>query len=127
VNVPSDLKYSEEHEWIKKEDGVVLIGITDYAQSELGDIIYVELPQIGKTLAPMETFGTIEAVKTVSDLYCPVGGKVAEVNMELEKQPELINSDPYGKGWMVRMAVTDSGDLDKLMDAAEYEKMIEGK
>jgi glycine cleavage system H protein len=127
VNVPSDLKYSEEHEWIKKEDGVVVIGITDYAQSELGDVIYVELPEIGKELSAMDVFGTIEAVKTVSDLYCPVAGKVAEVNLELEKQPELVNSDPYGKGWMVRVALTDPADLDKLMNASAYEKLIEGK
>lgn len=124
MSIPGNLKYSAEHEWIKVEGKEAVIGITDFAQSELGDIVFVEVDTIGDTLEKNEIFGTVEAVKTVSDLYLPVGGEILELNSELESQPELVNSDPYGTGWMVRIRITDPSELDDLMDAAEYAEHI---
>ena len=121
-DIPSDLLYTEEHEYLKAadEDGVYLVGITDYAQGELGDIVYLELPDPGAIFAKMDTFGTIEAVKAVSDLYCPVAGEILDVNAALEDDPALVNSEPYGAGWMVKLRVDSASDLDGLMDADAY-------
>jgi len=120
--IPRGLFYTEEHEYLKKTDeaGVYLVGITDYAQGELGDVVFVELPSAGDTFGKMETFGTIEAVKAVSDLYCPVEGEVVEVNLALDDDPSLVNSDPYGAGWMIRLRVTSPDELDDLLDAEAY-------
>ncbi|MGQ7868259.1 glycine cleavage system protein GcvH [Sunxiuqinia sp. sy24] len=125
MNLPENLKYTKEHEWVRVEENVVYVGITDFAQGELGDIVFVEVETEGEELDKAETFGTVEAVKTVSDLFMPVGGKVLEFNTELEDEPELINKDPYGKGWLVKIEVTDTTDLDDLMDAAAYQAMLE--
>jgi len=125
MNFPSELKYTKDHEWIKLIDGnIALIGITDFAQQELGDIVYVDVASIGKSLNAEEVFGTVEAVKTVSDLFLPVTGKILELNSALEKQPELVNTDPYGKGWMVKLEVANVADIDGLMDAAAYEALV---
>lgn len=125
MNFPSELKYTKDHEWIKVVDGnTALIGITDFAQQELGDIVYVDVASIGKDLNAEEVFGTVEAVKTVSDLFLPVAGKVLEVNTNLEKHPELVNTDPYGEGWMVKLEVANISDIDGLMDAAAYEALV---
>lgn len=124
MNFPADLKYTKDHEWIRVEGDVAYVGITDYAQSELGEIVFVDITTEGETVAKEEVFGTIEAVKTVSDLFMPVGGKVLEVNAELEDQPELVNEDAYGKGWIIKVAVSDPAELEGLMSAAEYEQMI---
>ncbi len=124
--VPDGLRYTAEHEYLKETDepGVFLVGITDYAQGELGDVVYVELPEPGDTFAPMETFGTIEAVKAVSDLYCPVAGEIVAVNEALDDDPALVNSDPYGEGWMITLRVDDTSELEMLMDSAAYETLI---
>jgi glycine cleavage system H protein len=124
MNVPANLKYTKEHEWILIEGETALIGITDYAQSELGEIVFVEVETIGETLSEGQVFGTIEAVKTVSDLYLPVDGEVLEFNTELEDAPELVNDDAYGKGWIVKISVTNPAQADKLLSAAEYEVLI---
>ncbi len=125
MNFPSDLKYTKDHEWIKLVDGnTALIGITDFAQKELGDIVYVDISTLGKSLAAEAVFGTVEAVKTVSDLFLPVAATIAEVNTALEKKPELVNTDPYGEGWMVKVTVDNTADLDALMDAAAYESLV---
>ena len=124
MNFPADLRYTKDHEWIHLEGNVATIGITDFAQHELGDIVYIDINTTGKTLASEEIFGTVEAVKTVSDLFLPVAGTVTEVNALLEKQPELVNTDPYGEGWMIKMTVEAAGDVEKLMDAAAYEKLV---
>ncbi|MBG9376112.1 glycine cleavage system protein GcvH [Panacibacter sp. DH6] len=125
MNFPSELKYTKDHEWIKVVDGnTALIGITDFAQQELGDIVYVDVASIGKDLNAEEVFGTVEAVKTVSDLFLPVAGKVLEVNTNLEKHPELVNTDPYGEGWMVKLEVANVADIDALMDSAAYEALV---
>src|SRR5512138_3745585 len=122
ANVPADLLYTEEHEYLKPSgDGTYYVGITDYAQGELGDIVFVELPNVGDKFGRMETFGTVEAVKAVSDLFCPVGGEIVEVNAALADDPAVVNDDPYGKGWMIRLRVTDDGELDQLLGANEYE------
>ncbi|MDH5590486.1 MAG: glycine cleavage system protein GcvH [Gemmatimonadota bacterium] len=123
---PSDLLYTEEHEYLRAadEDGVYVVGITDYAQGELGDVVFVELPEVGSSFARMETFGTIEAVKAVSDLFCPVTGEVVAVNAALDDDPSLVNSDPYGAGWMVKLRVDDPSELDALLDAAGYEAHV---
>lgn len=125
-HIPDGLKYTEEHEYLKETDkpGVFLVGITDYAQGELGDVVYVELPEPGESFAPMETFGTIEAVKAVSDLYCPVAGEVVDVNDALDDDPSLVNTDPYGEGWMISLRVDDPGEVDELMDVAGYAEHI---
>ncbi len=125
--VPDGLRYTAEHEYLKETDepGVFYVGITDYAQGELGDVVYVELPEPGDTFAPMETFGTIEAVKAVSDLYCPVAGEIVGVNEVLDEDPALVNSDPYGEGWMIQLRVDDPAELEMLMDGAAYGVLID--
>ncbi|HTN36403.1 MAG TPA: glycine cleavage system protein GcvH [Arachidicoccus sp.] len=125
MNFPSELKYTKDHEWIKAEDGnFALIGITEFAQSELGDIVFVDINSVGSNFKADDVFGTVEAVKTVSDLFLPVAGKIVEVNPELENQPELINTDPYKKGWMVKIEMDNPADLDGLMDAAGYQSLV---
>lgn len=121
---PENLHYTKDHEWILLEGDIATIGITDYAQKELGDIVYVEIETKGKQLDAETVFGTVEAVKTVSDLFLPVSGTITEVNADLEANPELVNSDPYGKGWMVKMKVDDAADVEKLMKADDYEKLV---
>lgn len=125
-DTPQGLHYTEEHEYLKAtdEEGVFLVGITDYAQGELGDVVFVELPSAGDAFDPMETFGTIEAVKAVSDLYCPVKGEIVEVNAALDDDPSLVNSDPYGEGWMIRLRVADTADVEELLDADGYARHI---
>ncbi len=122
MSVPGDLQYTRSHEWVRVEDGVATVGITDHAQDELGDVVFVELPEQGATLAPGDSFGAVESVKAVSDLYAPVGGEVVEVNGALEDSPEKINEDPYGEGWILKLQISDEGDL---LSAADYEKLLE--
>lgn len=124
MNIPENLKYTKDHEWVKLEGNVATIGITEYAQSELGDIVYVEIETKGKPLAAGDTFGTVEAVKTVSDLYMPVSGTVTDVNPALQNQPEVVNKDPYGDGWLVKMKVDNEDDAHSLMSAVDYKKII---
>lgn len=124
MNLPEELKYSKEHEWVKVEDGKVRIGITDFAQSELGDIVFVELPEVGDDIEANEPFGSVESVKTVSELYAPVSGKVVEINEELEDSPEFVNESPYEKAWMIVVELADPSELDNLMTADEYKEMI---
>lgn len=126
--IPGDLSYTAEHEYLKATDEpqVFIVGITDYAQGELGDVVFVELPQAGDHFDKMATFGTIEAVKAVSDLYCPVAGEVVEVNGALDGEPSLVNSDPYGDGWMIKLKVDNASDLSALMNAEAYEAHLEG-
>ncbi len=121
---PTNLKYTKDHEWIRLEGDVAYIGITDYAQSELGEIIFVEVETIGETLNEGEVFGTVEAVKTVSEMFLPVDGEVLEFNDELTDKPELVNEDPYSKGWIIKIAVSDASQVDGLLSAEEYEKVI---
>lgn len=125
MNVLENLKYTKDHEWVKVDGEEAVIGITDFAQSELGDIVFVEVETEGETLDKEEAFGTIEAVKTVSDMFMPVSGEVLEFNEELEDAPELINTDPFGKGWIVKIKISDVAELDELMSAEEYKAMIE--
>lgn len=122
--VPEDLKYTKEHEWAKIEGDIATIGITDFAQSELSDIVYVELPSIGTLVEQMQPFGSIEAVKTVADLYAPLTGEVIEVNEELETNPGIINEDPYGLGWMIKIRITNPEEIQSLLSAEEYKKLI---
>ena len=125
ANIPSDLRFTEEHEYVRSTgDNMVEIGITDYAQGELGDVVYVELPQTGTRFARHDVFGTIEAVKAVSELFAPVSGEVTEVNDRLDGQPALVNTDPYGTGWMIRMRVDDKSEIDGLLDSGAYTKHI---
>lgn len=124
-NTPKELRYSEEHEWTLLEDGKVKIGITDFAQSELGDIVFVELPQVGDDIQTNEPFGSVESVKTVSELYAPISGKVVAVNSELEDSPEFVNESPYEKAWMIIVEPTDVNELDALLTAEQYEEMIQ--
>lgn len=124
MNIPANLKYTKEHEWIAIEGDVATIGITDFAQSELGDIVYVEIETVGETLSKDEVFGSVEAVKTVSDLFMPVSGEILEFNSELESSPEAVNKDPYGSGWMIKVHVSDTSELDGLMDAAAYQDLV---
>ena len=124
MNFPANLRYTKDHEWISLEGDVATIGITDYAQRELGDIVYVEVDTIGKKLEAGEVFGTVEAVKTASDLFLPVSGTITELNSALGNAPELVNNDPYGEGWMVKMTVTNPADVEALMDAAGYEAVV---
>jgi glycine cleavage system H protein len=128
-NIPKDLRYTAEHEYVKStaDTGVVQIGITDYAQGELGDVVFVELPKAGATFVTMQVFGTIEAVKAVSELYCPVAGTVLEANGALEGDPALVNRDPYGGGWMIKLKLKNPADVGGLLDAAAYEKVIGSK
>lgn len=124
MNFPASLRYTKDHEWIKLDGNVATIGITDYAQRELGDIVYVEVETIGKSLKAGDVFGTVEAVKTVSDLFLPVDGTILELNPALANSPESVNSDPYGEGWMVKMTVNNPSDVQELMDAAAYEAVV---
>ena len=124
MNIPSNLKYSKDHEWVRVEGDTAYIGITDFAQSELGEIVIVDITTEGETLAREAVFGSIEAVKTVSDLFMPVGGEVLAVNPKLEDNPELVNSDPYGEGWMIKVKMTDPSEVSKLLDAEAYKALI---
>ncbi len=124
MNFPEELHYTKDHEWIKLEGNVATIGITDFAQHELGDIVYIDVNTVGKTLAAEEIFGTVEAVKTVSDLFLPVHGTILEVNELLNKQPELVNTDPYGDGWMIKMTVTDIAAVMSLLSKADYANLV---
>ena len=125
MNFPQDLRYTSEHEWVRiKEGNIVTIGITDFAQGELGDIVYVDVDSIGKHLNANEVFGSVEAVKTVSDLYMPVDGKVLELNTVLDSSPDLVNIDPYGAGWIIRVEMSNPSQLEELMDAAAYESRV---
>lgn len=124
MNFPENLRYTSEHEWIRVEGDIAYVGITDYAQSELGEIVFVDVPTLGEIVAQGEVFGSVEAVKTVSDLNMPVTGEVLEINEALDAQPELVNNDPYGEGWMIKISVKDAVELDKLMDAAAYQASL---
>jgi len=124
MNIPTELKYTKDHEWVKIEGDIVTIGITDFAQSELGDIVYVEVETLDETLDAEEIFGTVEAVKTVSDLFLPVSGEIIEFNDALEDAPENVNSDPYGDGWMIKVKFSDASQLDELMSADDYKALI---
>lgn len=124
MNIPSELRYTSDHEWIKTEGNIALVGITDFAQGELGDIVFVEIETVGNHLEKGSTFGTIEAVKTVSDLFLPVSGKVLEMNGRINETPELINKDPYGDGWLIRLEMDNPSQVDDLMDAGAYAAMI---
>jgi len=124
MNFPADLKYTKDHEWIRVEGDEAVVGITDYAQKELGEIVYVDVQTVGESIAQNEVFGTIEAVKTVSDMFIPVSADVLELNAALEDQPELVNSDPYGEGWIIRIAIKDPVELDGLLSAEEYQQFI---
>lgn len=126
MSVPANLKYTKEHEWIRVEGEVAYVGITDYAQSELGEIVFVEVETVGETLASGDVFGTVEAVKTVSDLYLPVDGTILEFNEELEDAPELVNDDAFGKGWMIKLEIKDASQIESLLSAEEYEAIIGG-
>lgn len=124
MNVPANLKYTKEHEWIHIDGEIATIGITDFAQSELGDIVFVEIETVGETLSKDEVFGSVEAVKTVSDLFMPVSGEILEFNEALEGNPEGVNNDPYGQGWMIKVKVSDLAELNELLDASAYETLI---
>ena len=124
MNIPANLKYSNDHEWVRVDGNEAYIGITDFAQSQLGDIVFVDVPSVGETLAQNEVFGSIEAVKTVSDAFLPVGGEVLELNAALENDPALVNKDPYGEGWIIKIRMTDAAELDTLLSAEDYAKLI---
>lgn len=124
MNIPGELKYTKDHEWIRLEGEEAYVGITDFAQSELGDIVYVEIETVGEEVQQGEVFGTVEAVKTVSDLFMPITGKVLEVNPDLDAAPEAVNEDPYGKGWMIKISISDKSQLEALLDASEYQDVI---
>ncbi|WP_452221093.1 glycine cleavage system protein GcvH [Lacinutrix salivirga] len=124
MNIPADLKYTKDHEWIKIENDTITVGITDFAQSELGDIVYVEVETLDETLDAEEVFGSVEAVKTVSDLFLPVAGEIIAFNETLEDEPEKVNTDPYGEGWMIKVKVSDVSDLETLMSAEEYKELV---
>jgi len=124
MNIPQELKYTKDHEWVRVEGDVATVGITDFAQSELGDIVYVEIETEGETLDKEEVFGSVEAVKTVSDLFMPVSGEIVEFNSGLEANPELVNSDPYGEGWMIKVKLSDVSEVDSLLSSADYQNLI---
>ena len=126
MNIPSELKYTKDHEWIKVEGDVATVGITDFAQGELGDIVYVEVETLDETLDIEEVFGTVEAVKTVSDLFLPLSGEIIEFNEGLEDEPEKVNSDPYGEGWLIKLKFSDASQLDDLLSAEDYKALISG-
>lgn len=126
MNIPTELKYTKDHEWIKIEGDTATIGITDFAQKELGDIVYVEVETAGENLDKEEIFGTVEAVKTVSDLYLPISGEIIEFNESLESEPEKVNSDPYGEGWMIKVKIQDQDELDSLLSDEDYKTLIQG-
>lgn len=124
MNIPSELMYTKDHEWIKIDGDIAIIGITDFAQSELGDIVYVEVETVDETMDQEEVFGTVEAVKTVSDLFLPLSGEITAFNDQLEEDPELVNSDPYGKGWMIKMKYTDATQIEDLLSAEAYKELV---
>ncbi|MGF7140901.1 glycine cleavage system protein GcvH [Roseimarinus sediminis] len=124
MNIPENLKYTKEHEWVKIEGDTAIVGITDYAQGELGDIVFVEIETEGETLSLDETFGTVEAVKTVSDLFMPVSGEIIEKNESLDDDPELVNKDPYGDGWMIKIKMSEAAEVEQLLDAEAYKALI---
>jgi glycine cleavage system H protein len=124
MNIPDNLKYTKDHEWLKVEGSTAIVGITDFAQGELGDIVFIEIETQGEQLAKHEVFGTIEAVKTVSDLFMPVSGEVLEVNTKISDTPEVVNKDPYGQGWLIKLKITNASEINSLMDAAAYKKHI---
>ena len=124
MNFPDNLRYTKDHEWVRVEGDIAIVGVTDFAQSELGDIVYVDVNTIGKTLNKEEVFGTVEAVKTVSDLFLPVAGTLLELNPDLNSNPELVNQDPYGKGWMVKVKMSNAADVNDLMDTVEYKSLV---
>jgi len=124
MNFPAELKYTKDHEWIKIEGDTAIVGITEFAQRELGDIVYVDIPTVGKEVAKEETFGTVEAVKTVSDLFMPLSGSVTDINPVLDGSPELVNTDPYGEGWMVKISIADAAEIAGLLSSEEYQSLI---
>lgn len=125
MEFPKELRYTKEHEWVAVDEGIATVGITDYAQEQLGDIVYIELPAVGTQVTKDDPFGVVESVKAVSDIYAPVSGTVTEVNTDLSASPETVNEDPYGDAWMIRVEISDPGELESLMTATEYEKFIE--
>tara|TARA_B100000989_G_scaffold61134_1_gene42054 strand:+ start:3326 stop:3706 length:381 start_codon:yes stop_codon:yes gene_type:complete len=125
MNIPEELKYTEEHEWVRIEDNVAVVGITDFAQGELGDIVYLEIDTLDNQIDSNEVFGTVEAVKTVSDLFMPISGKVIEVNSSIEDKPELVNEDPYGDGWIIKIDITEQSQIDKLLSPSDYRNLID--
>lgn len=124
MNIPQELKYTNDHEWIRVENGIATIGITDFAQSELGDIVYVDIETVGETIEQNDVFGSVEAVKTVSDLFMPISGEILEFNESLEDSPESVNKDPYGEGWIIKVKLADNSQLDNLLDASSYKEII---
>lgn len=124
MEFPTNIKYTNEHEWIRLEGDIAYVGITDYAQQQLGDIVFIDVPTEGETLEKGETFGTVEVVKTVSDLFLPIGGEILEVNPQLEEHPELVNQDPYGEGWIIKLKPTNTDEMNELLDAAAYKEII---
>ena len=124
MKIPNNLKYTKDHEWVSVDGDIAIVGITDFAQSELGDIVYVEIETIGETVSQEQVFGSIEAVKTVSDLFMPLSGEILEFNEQLESNPELVNSDPYGEGWMVKVKISDNKEIEELMSAEDYGKLV---
>ncbi|TVR78627.1 MAG: glycine cleavage system protein GcvH [Chitinophagaceae bacterium] len=126
MNFPDNLKYTKEHEWVKVEGDIATVGITDFAQRELGDIVYVEIETEGESLEQDDVFGSVEAVKTVSELFMPVSGEVIEINSDIEDAPESVNEDPYGKGWLIKIKMSDKNEVDSLMDVKEYKELVEG-
>lgn len=124
MNIPANLRYTKDHEWLKPEGDTALVGITDFAQNELGDIVFIEVETVGENLEKEETFGTIEAVKTVSDMFMPVAGEIIEFNEKLTEKPELVNKDPYGDGWIVRIKITEPEEMNELLDAAQYKELV---
>ena len=124
MNIPSELKYTKDHEWVKIDGNIATIGITEFAQSELGDIVYVEIETIGETIEQHEVFGSVEAVKTVSDLFMPLSGEIIELNETLESNPEIVNNDPYGKGWMIKVVISNSAQIDSLLDSKSYQELV---
>ena len=125
MNIPEELKYTEEHEWVRIEDNIAIVGITDFAQGELGDIVYLEIDTLDSQIDSNEVFGTVEAVKTVSDLFMPITGKVFEVNPSLEDKPELVNEDPYGEGWIIKIHITEESQIDSLLSPSDYKNLID--
>jgi len=124
MNIPDNLKYTKDHEWIKVDGGTAIVGITDFAQGELGDIVFIEIETQGEQLDKQEVFGTVEAVKTVSDLFMPISGEILEVNAEFSETPEVVNKDPYGRGWLIKIKISDPSEIDSLLDAATYKAHI---
>ena len=125
MNIPEELKYTEEHEWVRIEDNIAIVGITDFAQGELGDIVYLEIDTLDSQIDSNEVFGTVEAVKTVSDLFMPITGKVIEVNQSLEDKPELVNEDPYGEGWIIKIDISEQSQIDSLLSPSDYKNLID--